>query len=540
MGSATLDLLELHRAVRKLQAASRSNRLDALQDILREIATAAGAFGCAMWEIAPGADLQAWQGRLFLVGAWFEKKDVHPHYLLRIENSFTGAAIREEAPKFTVRLEDEPLSPDSAKHPLVSHGVESALSVPIELYHSKTKASVNLYWSETIHLEERQKQELSLLCSLVPDLYGALVDRVGLNLIKCADQILSRKEYSAKTSSKQRDRAVQLGLEEFVKAVSEVFDSVETSIFLESRGDQNQFALRATDWRWTKPVHKKVYGKGEGITGYVLATEEPVRILDLGRYNEEREAIRKQYDGLEWKDPLDIRRTARETLGLKEGDELPPLSHMSVPVMNEGRLLGAIRCSCRRKPPYFFDDRQVQVLELAAATLGSWWENWMERWETEREAEDWRDVMEKIASLNGYVHAQLNQHIPDERAIFRETMKFLANLIPETVANDVRLIDRQQKRLEIVETDGSLWDKGNYEDQRQRRQKVFPLDGNSAAAHVVATRKAYVVEDTTQAHRYDATFDEVRTVALAPLVCGKEVYGTLGVRRGVDRKFSQH
>ena len=161
--------------------------------MLRVISQAAGA---VMWEVAPGSDPDAKKGRQFVLGSWFEDPNVRIWYYLTLEDSLTGETIRAGIPRFSPVVADEPSTPERAKQAMLSGG----------------------------------------FTTLVPDLYAALVDRSGLNLLQNLNQTLRKKAYSPKRAvMAERQKAVQDALNEVVRLISGVFNCRETCIFLENR-----------------------------------------------------------------------------------------------------------------------------------------------------------------------------------------------------------------------------------------------------------------------------------------------------------------
>jgi len=538
-----VQLQDRDETIRLLLEASRQDRLSGLQDMLRVIAQSAGAFGAVMWEVAPGSDPVAKKGRLFVLGSWFEDSDVKVWYYLTLGESLTGETIRGGVPRFSPVIQDERLDPNRAKKAMQDFGITTSFNVPLELHQFKAKAAINLYWKSSISLSPDQEKEIASHCSLVPDLYAALVDHVGLDLLHNLNRTLRQKAYSAKSASTtERQQAVQRALNEVVLLISRVFNCRETCIFLENRlVKADVFELYASDWNWPGAPIKTQYTRGKDLTGYVLESKRAVRILDLALYQEDYQAISESYPGIEWQDRNDLKSAARVILDYQPDDDVPPISFMAVPIISDGRILGAIRCCSARTAPNFFDDRQVAALGLAAESVAAWWENWLDRWQTDRENEDWANVIEKMGQLNGLVRSELTQRQPSESKIFKATMEVLSNLISDTPACDIRL--KRADRLYIAETFGALWEKGGRMEVANRKNREFPLAPDarpSAAAHVFRTKKPYVIESPGNDLYYDPTFPEVRKVMLSPLVSGKEVYGTLGIQRTTDVPFAEH
>jgi GAF domain-containing protein len=542
-----MTLNDRDETIRQLLDVARKNELSALQEMLRVIAQHAHAIGAVIWEVVQARNVAEQDRRLMVLGSWFENPDDGVWYYLTLEKSLTGQTIARKQPYFSETVGTESLTPQKAKKTLQSMGFKTSLLVPVDLTQFNTKACINFYWKSEIALDKAAQKEIASICSLLPDLYAALVDRVGLKLLQSLNRTLRQKKYSAKYSAKdavgvQPQDAVQHALQEVVTLISNVFNCREVCIFLlNERGqDRTSVVLKAKYWEWEDPPLKIEYEEGVGLTGYTLKTKERVRIHDLVFFDEDYPYISGNYPGIQWDGSEVLQKSARVLLKLPPEADLPPISFMAVPIFGGGQLLGVIRCCAARNAPYFFDNRQVDVLKLAADSLGVWRQDWLDRAQTDVENEDWREVMQKLAYLNGFVHSELTQRSPNESKILKAAMQATADLIADTPALDVRL--RKDNHLYVAETSGDLWDKGSWTEKEQRKSRIFSLaEGarKSAAALVYKTKKLHVVESPAD-EDYDATFPEVKKAILAPLVCGKDIYGTLGVRRVTDVPFAEH
>jgi signal transduction histidine kinase len=93
-------------------------------------------------------------------------------------------------------------------------------------------------------------------------------------------------------------------------------------------------------------------------------------------------------------------------------DELPPLSYMIAPVMQGKKVLGAIRCCSMLAPPFIFASRDVALLKVAAALMGSYWS-------TRTEIRVWRNFVTRLRGLNEAAEEELAKLAPEQGEIRR-------------------------------------------------------------------------------------------------------------------------
>lgn len=541
--AATLGLSSNDSGVIALvTAASQQTRLSGVCEMLRVIAEAAEGYGCILWEVVPDSDAEdAASGRLFVLAAWMKDPTIPVWHYLPMR-SVTGQAILSRR---TQRVDDVATHPVVQENPNQAFfertGIQTFCSVPIAL-HGSSKTAINIYRSERRPFLDSDLARIEPLAALVPSLYSNLRDRVGFNLIRRVSEVLAGAEFWLSPRLEHDfNRLIADAGYSIVAEVATTFDCLETSLFLEDRIDEpGQYRLVATTWR--EEFKKGVYQKGEGATGWVLAQNRSVRMYDLNRYEEEDPAIQIRYPGLRWSDSLEIVGAARRALLLSPEEPLPPLSYMCAPIATGERVLGAVRCSVTKKGPHYFDDRQVEFLQLVAGHISQWWDNWLNWREAKEENQSWRALVDSVAKMNFFVHNELNKPDPSESQIFREAMRVAGSVIPDAGIIDVRLLEEASRSLYFAETYGAEWDRGGRQDVAKRKERRFPLAGDppSAGAHVFLTGKAYVVEDTNNDPYYSETFPSTRKVIVAPISSGKKVFGVIDIRRTSDRSFPKH
>lgn len=534
-----------------VSSALSQSKLSGLSTMLSSIARAVNAYGCILWQVAPGADLEAAPptGYLFVLAEWFEDGQSMALHDLPLESSVTGKAI----------LGDEPINIDdiwndervSKNDPFLKRAeIRAMCSVPI-VFRDNARGAVNVYRSERYSAPFSKKEvgEVEHLASLVSALYKTIRDEVSLELMGGINELLHEAELRAYESPLPKEEIKKI-IQHICKLVSESFQCVETSVFLSDKLDSPRtYELMGTTW--PGDFKKSVYEReDDGLTGWVLERGEPVSVFDLAHFERDRDVIRREYPGLSWTDSLDIRTTAREFLNLKPEENLPPLSFMAAPIAVGERVYGVIRCSVAREGPYYFADRELNLLKLVAAQITRYWSNWLSRYELERsrlelekENRSWRELVQNVGKLNNFVRKELTREAPNEHRIFSEALNVTNAVIEGAEIMDVRLLDERSGELYFAETFGEAWSEGSKKEINQRKQQRFPVGDPaqpSAGAHVHETRQLYLVKDTSSDPFYREVFPRTRRLIVAPIRVEDEFFGVLDIRGTGESDFPEH
>jgi len=290
-------------------------------------------------------------------------------------SSRTGQAILSRQPQLANDLSAIKMDlPEAARAYMETRNVQAVCSVPLNL-RGGVAAAINLYRASAGPFQPEDVERLELAASRIPYLYNSLVNQVGLELLETVTKLIRSASPLPEESSEQAARAgLYDTLKRIVDLVAATFNALECSIYLEDPVRQpSLYRLEATEWPWVGHEQPEFYPKGRGLTGYCIDRQIPVRIFDLGRYQEDLPFIKSQYPDIKWSDPIDLKKAAKEFL--KPVGELPPLSFMCAPIIGESRTLGVLRCSVTQTGPHYFDDRQVRFLCMVAERIGEWWSN---------------------------------------------------------------------------------------------------------------------------------------------------------------------
>jgi GAF domain-containing protein len=526
------------------------NSRSGLTEILKSIARAVNAYGCVLWEVAPGSNFDAEppRGHLFVLDQWLEDgriyafNDLPPH----------SAAGYTVLTRKTLNVEDVSTDLHVSTDPryLRRLGVKTLVSVPIIFPDSTRRGAITVYRTSGDPFTEDEISLIEQLSLLVPALYQTIRVKLIFSLTRRVDLMLGRAKlitHGKQLSRKEVKAEVAKALSRVCMTVSDAFKCIETSVFLEDRSEApGRYELVATTW--PEPVVKKVISKGEkGLTGWVLTHGKPVRIFDLGNFERHRSAIRSEYPELFWTDALDIKSSVRRFLNVDHNDKLPPLSFMAAPIKIGGRILGTIRCAVVKKGPYYFAEDDLNLLELVAAKISQYWSGWLNELETHEESQAWQMFSESIGKLNAFALSKLTiDREPIESEIFVEALRVAHSVINGAEILDIRMLDRQTNELYFAATQGHVWNQGSLKEIKARKRRRFPVNDTpptSAGAYVFQNAQVYsILPDISDDPFYseELIFPSVRRMIIAPIGIGGYTYGVLDIRGLSNKNFSRN
>jgi len=523
----------------------------ALSTILRQVAQSVNAYGCVLWEAAPGSNFDADppQGRLFVLDQWLEDGRVYAFHDLPL-HSAVGSAILERK---TLNISDIENDSRSQMHPryLRSLGVKALVSTPVFFPDRRRRGAITVYRKSNGPFEEEEVALIEQLAVLVPLIYQTIRGKLIFSLTRRVDNTLRRTNLRGddqRPSEEIVKANATKAINQICAAVSDAFNCLETSIFLQDANQRHSdYELIATTWR--EPISKTIYERNErSMTGWVLTYDRPVRIFDLSSFERERLAIRNQYHGLAWTDSLNIKSAVRRIFHLDPTADLPPLSFMASPIRMGGKVLGVIRCSAAKGGPYYFTEDDLRLLELIAAKIAQYWNHWVNEIETQEENYSWQLFSKSIGELNAFALTKLSYdrepteseifvREPTEVEVFAEALRLISSVIKGAESMDIRMLDRMTNELCFVATHGQAWNEGGLQEIQMRKHRRFEVSDSSASAgaYVFQTAKVYHIDsDISDDSFYSAelTFPGVKRMIIAPIRVGAYTYGVLDIRGG--------
>lgn len=521
-----------------LEAALAQEDLSGFSAALKVAADRLGAVGAILWELAPGAVLEASEpgGRLFLLAQSFATREAYAAHDLPLQSA-TGTAILTGATVTVDSVREDPRVHRDAAF-FERNGIVSLCAVPLAI-EAGVRGALNFYFGPGA-FSDAAGAESERLGRLFPFVYRATTDRITRRLLVKLNEVLRRADQSRPNAAAETRAATQ-AVREVCTALAEAFQCLEAAVILAPRLDEPvEFRLMRTTHK--RPGGRVAWGKdpGEGLTAWVLSHSAPMLIPDLRRFLYDRDILRREYPGLRWSGLSALEQDVRHTLELLRGDPLPPLTFMAAPILWGGRVLGVVRCGIARGGRGAFSAREARTLALVAGELGRWWANRLNRHELDEENRSWRRLVDGLAQLNRFGHAELGRSAPDEHAIFEKALEAVSDVIRDAQINDVRVIEPGARALVFAATHGDAWRQGDAAAVHERLAKHFPLDGSSAAAEVVRTGRTYVMPDVSVDRHYSVIFPEVKRMVIAPLGLEEQPFGVLDIRGTGRRSFSPY
>ena len=521
-------------------ALARSNLL-AISEMLESLVKATNAYGCILWQVVPGANLDEPipTGQLFVVAEWFPGNKSNPLHDMPIDGSITGKAISSNT---LINVPDRKANESVFKDPFLEDaGIHNFCSVPIR-FRGGTRGAINLYRTEATPFNDEEIERIRELASLVPNIYKDIRDKVSFSVIRKINRILQKAEIESSSAPLTKDKVSRV-IQLICTLVSNTFKCVETSIFLEDRVESpGIYKLIATTWPEGTKEMKLAYTKSkkDGITGWILKMGKPVTIFDLAHYHIEEKNIVRRYPGMKWTDPLNIKGATRRARHLAETDPLPPLSFMAAPIIMGKEIYGVIRCSVAQKGPYYFADLALSLLQLVAAQISRYWSNWLSQREKQEQIKSWERLVKSVSELNKFVHEELSKEAPNENLILKKALDITSAVIKGAEIIDVRLLDEKSNELYFAETAGQYWSEGKQEEVRRRRLRRFPLDDKSAGAKVFREGIVHVMPNVKKDPDYSGTFNGIKRMIIAPIQVADKKFGVLDLRGIGESDFPRH
>jgi signal transduction histidine kinase len=514
-----------------------------ISEMLKCIANEVGAYGCILWQVAPGSDFDTKQGHLFVLAEWFNGHRGSALHYLPLNNSTTGKAVLDQRPVNVKDIwSDELVNTDDPF--LKQAGIQVMCSIPIRFRVNDNKdvrGAINAYRNVPEPFRGDEVDLIQQLAALIPVLYQTIRNEFSFGLMDRVSRLLHETERHDSDELLPNDRMKEI-ITQVCGLVSDSLQCVETSIFLEDRLElHEEYKLMGTTW--PGPFKKKAYRKGEGMTGWVLAEGKQVRILDLANFERDRKGINQDYPGINWSDALDIKGTTRNIMNLSAEEKLPPLSFMAVPIVKGEKVIGVIRCSVLKEGPYYFADRELDLLRLVAAQISRYWSNWVNQQELHEELISWRAFLKSLGELNSFVRKELTREEPDEHRIYRQALRVTGKVIEGAEIMDVRLLDEQRQELVFAEVYGNAWNEGTEEEIRKRKQRKFSVSEKSptsAGARVFQSGKLSEIQDVHSDPHYSETFPNTKRMIIAPIRVADQTFGVLDIRGIEGQDFPRH
>jgi hypothetical protein len=400
--------------------------------MLKCIAELFDAQGCGLWEIPKSSLVSGFNPDplpapkwLLTVAAWWEGERLFAMDDVPLSGSPTARVAQTQLPEIVLNIRDKEQGGPKAGHSFWEEtDMEGMCAVPVKFIDGNLGA-INVYRQKgKPSFTKQEMRRLEVIATIIPGLYRAIREKIELRLVKEIENLLRDNDeaqfrFNRRAGKNLKKKTVTEILEKVCIQVSTAFDCIETSIFLEHGEVFGSYRLAATTN--LECVPRKTYYLPQDharLTGHVLITGDSLAISDLAKLNSEN-----QFNSDE--DDFKLRRgerrdtaNAKRLLGLSATSSLPPLSFMAVPIFGDTDwyfntdLCGAIRCHMAKSGPFYFGQRELDLLEVVARQIGKWWAAWRTRTELEAENAAWKLLGQKFDTLNTFALQELNKETP--------------------------------------------------------------------------------------------------------------------------------
>ena len=410
-------------------------------------------------------------------------------------------------------------------------GARVLCSAPVRFLDRECGA-LTVYRNEKNPFTDEQFNSFRSFASLIPNLYRSILDRVSFGLVEAIYGILKSAE---RCSTGEEAKAV---VKSICLRVGEAFQALETTVYLTTPQNlPRRFQKVATTFEAF--IRKNEYSSDEpGLTPWVLKHGTSVSILDLGYWDQDKDAMQRDYAGISWRDELKVLTLTRQHLGLSPKSDLQPLSFMAAPVLIGDTVLGVIRCFTAKEPPFFYSRREHTTLQLAAAQIGHFWSGWLKKHESDKQRESWNRLLDNVSDLNRFVREQLSRERPDARSVFDRALKIAGAAVPGLHSSDIRFYNADRRELSFEAFWGRPWRRGGPKEITLRKARIYPVEGDTIAAKAFRTRELQQVDDVQRRCGDAALFPDVRRMIIAPIVTADRAIGLLDLR--TTQEFQPH
>ena len=503
-----------------------------LSDLLERIAHSVEAFGCVLWEEVPPLPGQAGRAHgetLFVLESWFA--DGHPPFArhdLSVAGSIPGEVLTSGEP----RVENHPPRGE------LPTGTLATATCAFPIVHPEVNRGVlSVYRDDGRPFLDADVDRLVTASRLLPILYQAMRDRVSYALLKDVERELQRADAETDGQILTPGQKKEL-IQRLCVLVAGSLPCLEVSVYLNDRLDDprnfRRMGSTLKDALGGEAYHRSE--RDDGLTGWVIHHNKPIRIFDLKTFQRDREKIRESYPNITWEDRGKIIEVAKREFKRGSEEALPPLSLMAVPIKAGIEAIGVIRLAVAQGP-YYFAPRDERLIDVVADQIAQCWSTWLSRREVQRENDAWRRFIEGTKTLNDFVQVEVDKDVVDERRIFEEALRLVHDVVAGAEIVSIRVRNDEKNRLQFAAI---------LPRDPERFKVTFPLGPpiTSLGAQVMETGVMRNVPDVTREALYDSDgFDDTRRMIVAPLTSDNTPSNRLGVidLRGTgEREFPRY
>jgi len=512
--------------------AGRSSSFGGASGVLRKLAALCHADGCVLWlwtEQGPPDERQ-----LFAAAEWFRSSESLSFHYLSNDSPTARQALAGEAVNFAVSpyLGREEVDLDARVAGAL--GIKSYCTIPVRWPDMEANlpaaGMVNFYRCGPVPFSDAEFELAKRLACLVLQLLTDVSNRSGFAALRSVADELRQARPASSEQTEVFSGWFRHTLQKIVELLGKEFNCVETSVYLEHPERTGRIELVAKEWPWANK-QREIYEPGVGLTGYCFQKGVPIRIFDLRRFERDLASIQEEYAGIGWTKAFDLDKPVKGQVS--SNGALAPLSFLAAPMMDEGKVVGVVRCCVVRSVPHYFTGDQMQSLGLIANQLGDWCGHNF-RLHRAHEKRRWLEsYVEGMSRLNRRAHEAAVKHKRDNAALYEQALRALAQAVPEAHSYCMRLADDDRSNLLFACHYPEL--EQNFAPHAKKiRSVVLPLRGNdgtlSAAADSFNQNEVVPVPDFSKSKYRRLYFENTEALIVAPVSSAEQKYGTIEVR----------
>jgi signal transduction histidine kinase len=501
----------------------RQKELPGICQLLENIANRLKSSGCVLWEFVNETTPDTpTTPAIYALSQWFAGS---AHCSCRSLPLTSELGQLVSLGTGSLRTNDALQPADRADyHPLARElGLRSVVSVPLQLS-DDARGALSIYRKGTDAYSDGDEIALKEAAEIVPLVLETLRDQLGYRLLAVISDIVAQAEAKLAThnpgSHASFDQLFQTALLTAVSSISHLLESLEVSLFLKMpHHGHEQFECVASNVGQHILTQSYVGKSEEGLTGWVLEHQKPLRILDLKALRFDGSQEVSSYSPIIWRDSAQIEKIARKHFNTLEGQASPPLSFMAVPITAAETTIGVLRCAALRAGLNHYGSRELALLSQVAVIVARYWAYYRNRLESVHEVLTLNALARGLNRLNDAAQKELDNDEPSQMALFAGALELLHTAIPEATGFDIRLVDPMTNQLKYVARHGTLWDAQPEDVVVERAHATFDLADNqsSAGAWALSAGRPFVSASPLEASTAGETFPNVKGLIVAPI-----------------------
>ena len=517
--------------------------LSVLEEMLRALAEQCGGFGATLWQLRdvrgnpPGkVNLDHIRanpplGRLYVLADGFEDSSYRCAYHdLPLRMATGQAVILPEGEYEVTDAEDNPqVDRDFARTAKPGSLYAVRVSFP-----DNSVGAITLYRRKKGPFDLQVRETFRFLAAHIPALYVSVRDRVAYRLVDRISVVLADAESLQPAEHQSHAETNEDGaLKEVCKLVSNSLGCLETSIFLPEQDHDGGFYAAATSCPTLLRANR--YGLHDrGITPYILRSGIPRFIFDLSNMPASLQA----HTG--WKHLPGLTDNVRDLFRHQQGERPLPWAFAGVPLLNDGKVIGVLRCSICNRAPYYLAEHEIELLVILANRIAGYWRRRLRLKEINDAEKSWALFVDGLSELTRRTQTLTEKSKTTrtkealQQEIYTQALDILRRSIHGADALEVTLVDADRKTIGPVAGLGRDWEEffppGG---ETGRALPRFPLNPpvDNSWAYVCNRKELEFIEDTSTARiPYAGLLPNTRQAIFVPILVDDICVGVLGIR----------